>query len=202
MSQDEIQAALLDAFQRCQALGSPLSDNQKQILLQSLGQSWENTNDNGLDNENPLDKLTSEELTAFLEFVQIKSVNNLSWKVQLLNDWLHGNDSGKVQFIRDRYGIHWLNSLEAHHLEKYRTDTLKIGDQIEVCNALWEWVQDSGPCQKEWFRCMVISLEEIKNGDEGDEILTNCLVSFPNGVEYEIPGIYLWNKVYWRKKPN
>ncbi len=102
MSQDEIQAALLDAFQRCEAFGSPLCDNQKQILLQSLGQSWENTKDNGLDDKNPLDELTSEELTAFLEFIQIKSANNLSWKVQLLNDWLHGNDSGKVQFIRDR----------------------------------------------------------------------------------------------------
>jgi hypothetical protein len=196
MSQDEIQAALLDAFQRCEAFGSPLSDNQKQILLLSLGQNWEKNDNNGSENENPLDELTSEELTAFLEFVQIQSANNLSWKAQLLNDWLHGNDSGEVQFIRDRYGIQWLNSLEAYHLEKYRTDNLKIGDQIEVCNALWEWVKDGGPCQKKWFSCMVISFEEIM---DGDDILTNCLVRFPNGVEYEIQGVYLWNKVYWRK---
>src|SRR5579883_464369 len=199
MSPDEIEVALQAAFYRCDAASCPLTDTQKEILLQVIEKIKGNSHSGFSDNNNPLDDLTSEELQAFLQFVTTQEEQKRSWKAQLLNDWLHQNDSGSVEFIRMRYGLQWLNRLETYHFDKYSLETihnLKEGDQIEVCNALWEWVQENGPCQPEWFLCTVIRIDEINNDDCSS---TNCIIRFQNGAEYEIQGIYEWNQYNWRK---
>ncbi|MHC0064750.1 hypothetical protein ACWATR_17920 [Nostoc sp. UIC 10890] len=197
MTPDEIEAAMLAAFNRCDVASCPLTDAQKQILLQVVEQIQGNSTSGTSNIANPLDELTPEELEAFLQFVKNEEQRNRTWKVQLLNDWLLENDSGTVQFIRQRYGLQWLNRVESCHFDKYYyfEDALKlrVGDRIEVSNALWEWVQEDGPCQREWFPCMVIQVEEIS-----DDSSTNCLVRFFNGAEYEIQGIYEWNRYNWR----
>ncbi|MEH2455447.1 hypothetical protein [Nostoc sp.] len=198
MTPDEIEAAMLAAFNDCDAASCPLTDTQKQILLQVVEQIQGNTSGaSGI--ANPLDELNPEELEVFLQFVKDEEQFNRTWKVQLLNDWLLENDSGTVQFIRQRYGLQWLNRVESYHFDKYSyfEDALKlrVGDRIEVSNALWEWVQEDGPCKREWFPCMVIQVEEINNGDDSS---TNCVVRFFNGAEYEIQGMYEWNRYNWR----
>ena len=198
MTPDEIEAAMLAAFNDCDAASCPLTDTQKQILLQVVEQTQGNTSGaSGI--ANPLDELNPEELEVFLQFVKDEEQLNRTWKVQLLNDWLLENDSGTVQFIRQRYGLQWLNRVESYHFDKYSyfEDALKlrVGDRIEVSNALWEWVQENGPCKREWFPCMVIKVEEISNGDDSS---TNCVVRFFNGAEYEIQGMYEWNRYNWR----
>ncbi|MCC5598311.1 hypothetical protein [Nostoc favosum] len=199
MTPDEIEASMLAAFNDCDAASCPLTDTQKEILLQVVEQIQGNSTSRASAIANPLDELTPEELEAFLQFVKDEEQRNRTWKVQLLNDWLLENDSGTVQFIRQRYGLQWLNRVESYHFDKYSyfEDALKlrIGDRIEVSNALWEWVQEDGPCQREWFPCMVIKVEEISNGDDTS---TNCVVRFFNGAEYEIQGIYEWNRYNWR----
>ena len=198
MTPDEIEAAMFAAFNDCDAASCPLTDTQKQILLQVFEQIQGNTSGaSGI--ANPLDELNPEELEVFLQFVKDEEQLNRTWKVQLLNDWLLENDSGTVQFIRQRYGLQWLNRVESYHFDKYSyfEDALKlrVGDRIEVSNALWEWVQEDGPCKREWFPCMVIQVEEISNGDDSS---TNCVVRFFNGAEYEIQGMYEWNRYNWR----
>lgn len=198
MTPDEIEAAMLAAFNDCDAASCPLTDTQKQILLQMVEQIQGNTSGaSGI--ANPLDELNPEELEVFLQFVKDEEQLNRTWKVQLLNDWLLENDSGTVQFIRQRYGLQWLNRVESYHFDKYSyfEDALKlrVGDRIEVSNALWEWVQEDGPCKREWFPCMVIQVEEISNSDDSS---TNCVVRFFNGAEYEIQGMYEWNRYNWR----
>ena len=197
MSPDEIKAVLQAAFDRCDVASCPLSDMQKGILLQVLEQI-KGSQTGVSDSANPLDELTKEELQAFLEFLKAQEENG-SWKAQLLNDWLNENDSGAVQFIRDRYGLPWLNRIEPHHFDKYFTQDvlkLKVGDRIEICNALWEWVQDNGPCTPEWYSCIVIKVDEISDGDSSS---TDCIVRFYNGAEFEIQGMYEWNRVHWRR---
>ncbi|MEH1864080.1 MAG: hypothetical protein V7K69_03425 [Nostoc sp.] len=199
MTPDEIEASMLAAFNDCDAASCPLTDAQKQILLQVVEQIQGNSTSRASDIANPLDELTPEELEVFLQFVKDEEQRNRTWKVQLLNDWLLENDSGTVQFIRERYGLQWLNRVESCHFDKYSyfEDALKlrVGDRIEVSNALWEWVQKDGPCKREWFPCMVIKVEEISDGDDSS---TNCVVRFFNGAEYEIQGIYEWNRYNWR----
>lgn len=198
MSPDEIKVALQAAFYRCDVASCPLSDTQKEILLQVLEQ-MKGSHPTVSDIANPLDELTKEELQAFFEFVKAQEEQNCSWKAQLLNDWLQENDSGAVQFIRDRYGLQWLNRIEPYHFEKYSAQDvlkLKVGDRIEVCNALWEWVQDNGPCPPEWYSCIVIKVDEISNGDDS---CTNCIIRFNNGSEFEIQGMYEWNRFNWRR---
>ncbi len=197
MSPDEVEAAIYAAFNRCDAASCPLTDCQKEILLRIVEQIKGKFAANELDAANPLDELSSEELRAFLGFVKMQEEKNLSWKVQLLNDWLHDNDSGAVQFIRERYGLQWLDSIEAYHIYKYAIENalLKVGDRIEVCNALWEWVQEEGPCQREWFACIVIQVSE----ENAESSTSSCVVRFENGSEYEIQGIYDWNQYNWRR---
>ncbi|ARV61016.1 hypothetical protein BZZ01_22470 [Nostocales cyanobacterium HT-58-2] len=199
MSPDEIKVALQTAFYRCDMASCPLSDTQKEILLHVLEQVKGNSYPPVSDLANPLDELTPEELQAFLEFVKAQEEQNHSWKVQLLNDWLNENNSGAVQFIRDRYGLSWVNRIEPHHFDRYSAKDilkLKVGDHIEVCNALWEWVQDDGPCPREWYSCTVIKVDEISNGNYAS---TNCIIRFNNGSEFEIQGIYEWNRFHWRR---
>lgn len=199
MTPDEIEAALQTAFNRCDAASCPLSDTQKQILLQVVELIQGNSYSGELNIANPLDELTKEELSAFLQFVKTEEQQNRTWKVQLLNDWLQQKDSGAVQFIRNRYGLQWLYRVESFHFDKYSDfeDALKlrVGDRIEISNALWEWVQDDGPCKREWFSCIVIAIDVIGSSDD---LFTNCIIRFPNGTEYQIQGINEWNRYNWR----
>ncbi|MEA5570202.1 hypothetical protein [Calothrix sp. UHCC 0171] len=195
MAPDEIESALQAAFNRCDVASCPLTDQQKQILLQMVEQNRGISHLDGYDDgyeQNPLHELSSEELQVFLGYVKTKEAQNIPWKIQLLNDWLHGEDSGEVHFIRQRYGVQWLDRLQHYHFDVIR---LKVGDRIEVCNALWEWVQDNSPCQREWFPCDVIQVYETNDGEDS---FANCIVRFQNGTEYEINGIYEWNQCNWR----
>jgi hypothetical protein len=199
MTPDEIEVALQAAFNRCDAARCPLTDGQKTILLQIVSnQINQNSSQSLSDDVNPLQELTSEELQIFSEFVKEHEVQNRSWKVELLNDWLQEKDSGVVHFIRERYGIQWLNRIEKYHFDEYdRKDTLKlkVGDRIEVCNGLWEWVQEGTSCAPQWFLCTVINVEEITDNDNS---YTTCTIRFNNGGEYQIQGVYQWNRYQWR----
>lgn len=199
MTPDEIETALQTAFKRCDVASCPLSEMQKQILLQVVQQIPGNSQATISDRANPLDELAPEELLVFLEFVKNEEQQNRTWKVQLLNDWLNNEDSGSVQFIRERYGLQWLNRVEPYHFDKYADFEdalkLKVGDRIEVSNALWEWVQDDGPCQREWFSCIVIQVNETNNGKKSS---CNCTVRFHNGSELKILGMDDWNRYNWR----
>lgn len=201
MTPDEIETALQSAFQQCEQANQALTSWQKQIFLHWLGLAGKDGQ--GISANNPLTQLTSEERQALLKFVQDQTRQSLDWKSMLLNDWLQGQDSGAVQFIRDRYGMQWLEQVQLSHLAEYddsETGTelrLKLGDRIEVTNGLWEWVQEAGPCQREWFPCTVIGLTAATSElDESDQIC--CVIRFDSGAEYEIQGIYAWNRPNWR----
>lgn len=210
MTREEIEAALQIAFRRCKQMFYPLSQVQQQILQQILVEELANSpatwpsegNGSAGQEENPLDELTSEQRQSLLEFVKEQEQHNRPWKVRLLNDWLHNRDSGSVQFIREQYGPAWLNRVKPIHLAKYfeqQTNEdglrLKVGDRIEVSNGLWEWVQEDGPCAKEWFPCTVVSLSEDFTRECNYH---TCTIRFDNGAEFEIQGIYQWNRYNWR----
>lgn len=203
MTPDEIEVALQTAFNHCDVARCPLTDGQKMILLEVVSKEIKGDSIHGVsDDVNPLKDLTSEELQIFSEFVKEQEQKNISWKVKLLNDWLQEKDSGIVQFIRERYGVQWLSRVEKYHfdeLENEKNLQIKIGDRIEVCNGLWEWVQEGTPCTPQWFLCTVIRLEEIVDGDTS---YTTCTISFNNGAEYQIQGIYQWNRYHWRLPKN
>jgi len=228
MTQSEIEAALSEAFSQCEAALHPLSDRQKQILLQAVWavvQVKENRKqgrDRSLavpieaDLSNPLEQLTAEERQTFLAFVKAQERQNQPWKVTLLNDWLSGRSSGAVQFIRERYGIQWVEQITPIHLARYidvegsDVPRLRVGDRIEVTNGLWEWVQETGPCSREWFPCTVVSIQQAsEDSDTGsapsenaaealDHGEVSCTIRFENGTEYEIQGMYDWNRPNWR----
>ncbi len=196
MSQSEIDNALQAAFEQCRSLGYALSEAQQQILRQVVPQRLIGAGDRSDDGANPLGELTPEEREQLMRYIQAAQVQSTSWKVLLLNDWLGGRDSGSVQFIRDRYGLQWLDRVEPQHLAPYLDDSqlpLQVGDRIEVSNGLWEWVQEEGPCQREWVPCRVVSLSE------GD-CISSAIVRFQNGMEYQIQGIYDWNRYQWRRQ--
>ncbi len=207
MTPSEFEAALQAAFNRCDAASCPLNEQQKQILQQAVEkltrkqpESLDNS-PSGSELTNPLDELTAKQLQSFLEFVKEQEQQNRPWKIQLMNDWLQERNSGAVQFIRDRFGLPWLNRIKPVHFTKYveieaeEPLKLKAGDRIEVSNALWEWVQQDGPCSREWVLCTVIQVRETSNG-EGASI--NCIIRFSTGAEYEIQGMYQWNRYNWR----
>lgn len=207
MTKGEIEAALQAAFNQCEAASCPLTETQKKILLQVAEELTRtqpgllNSNTPNPDSTNPLDELTPEERQALLEFIKEQERQNRSWKITLLNDWLNNRDSGGVQFIRDRYGVQWLNRIKSVHLAEYydrandETLKLKVGDRIEVSNGLWEWVQEDGPCSRIWVPCTVTQVDET---DESDRNYTTCTIRFENGTEYEIQGVYDWNRYNWR----
>jgi hypothetical protein len=209
MTPAEIEAVLKVAFIQCETALCPLSDQQKQILLQLVVASVtrdalvSSANDDS-DGEigNPLDELTPEQRQALLQFVKEQEKQERPWKIKLLNDWLHDRNSGTVQFIRDSYGPQWLNRIKPVHLAQYfeaetSSDSLrlKVGDRIEVSNGLWEWVQEDGPCSREWFPCTVVQLSPRTDTDNS---YYSCVIRFDNGSEYEIQGIYQWNRYHWR----
>ncbi len=209
MTPAEIKAVLQAAFLECEAVLSPLTDQQKQILLQVVAESVtceslssSANSDPDSESGNPLDELTPEQRQALLQFVKEQEKLDRPWKIKLLNDWLHNRNSGSVQFIRDRYGPQWLNRIKPIHLAQYfEAETsadglkLKVGDRIEVSNGLWEWVQENGPCSREWFPCTVVGLSQWSDSDCS---YYNCVIRFDNGTEYEIQGVYQWNRYNWR----
>ncbi|NJR64771.1 MAG: hypothetical protein HC772_04695 [Leptolyngbyaceae cyanobacterium CRU_2_3] len=228
MTPTEIEAALREAFGECEAVGYPLEAVQKQILLRSLiawiesqqqtlsGQIHLEQSDAGpsspeavpaiapfeANSANPLEDLTAEQRQVLLGFIQTQAQENRSWKAQLLNDWLHNRDSGELQFIRQRYGLQWLEQIQPSHIAQYADELpLQVGDRIEVANRLWEWVQSEAPCSQEWFLCTVISVTPSSKlgSDLSAPAPTNCTVQFANGMAYEIQGVYEWNRYNWRR---
>jgi hypothetical protein len=201
MTPAEIEAALREAFGDCEAIGLPLSAEQKQILLEKVLAVERSTGPEEMVLVNPLDELPPKQRKALLRFIDEQNRQNRSWKAQLLNDWLQGRDSGEIQVIRERYGVTWLDQIQSIHVAQYADEigmSLQAGDRIEVSNALWEWVQDDGPCQREWFPCTVIQVHENSEiGETGNHSAT-CMIRFDNGMEYEIQGVYEWNRYNWR----
>lgn len=197
MTQAEIEAVLQAAFRQCETAGYPLDEQQKVILSQTIKNQLRQATSSKPE-ANPLDRLTPEQLQALLRFVKQQEQQNASWKVTLFNDWLQGRTSGEVQFIRDVYGVQWLESITPAHLIEYEEEVLqlKVGDRIEVSNGLWEWVQETGPCRREWFPCVIINVTRSLNDPENSS--TKCTVRFENGSEYEIQNIYDWNRPNWR----
>jgi len=206
MTPAEIEAVLQAAFKVCNLADCPLTDRQKQILLQVVEElTCKPLESPESDRGNPLDELTPDQRQSFLQFVKVQEQQKLPWKIQLLNDWLQERDSGSVQFIRDRYGPQWLSRLKPVHIAMYEEIEgvealkLKVGDRIEVSNGLWEWVQENGPCSREWVASTVIQIDETV---DTIGVATNCLIRFSNGAEYEIQGMYEWNRYNWRWAQN
>jgi hypothetical protein len=216
MTPAEIEAALQAAFSECETEGCPLDVEQQQVILRSLTRFFEQSsrqnrtapseqNSNALSSVdfNPLDQLTSAQRRTLLLFIQEQNRQNRSWKAQLLNDWLRQQDSGAIQFVRELYGMQWLEQVQPIHIAQYADEVammLKVGDRIEVSNSLWEWVQADGPCSQEWFGCTVVSISESSEPapDASYGCHTNCTIRFDNGMEYEIQGVYEWNQYNWR----
>lgn len=214
MTPAEIEAALQEAFAACSAAACPLDAQQQELLFRVLidrlataanVQSALVPPTAAATRANPLDPLTAEQRQALLQFVQAQQRENLSWKAQLLNDWLQNRSSGAMQFIREDYGLQWLQQVQPEDIAEYADETpmaLKLGDRIEVSNGLWEWVQDDGPCTREWFPCTVINLTVVSDtaslSATGYSHQTNGVIRFENGMEYEIQGICEWNRYNWR----
>ncbi|HEY9752430.1 MAG TPA: hypothetical protein V6C46_05740 [Coleofasciculaceae cyanobacterium] len=218
MDLPELEAALLAAFEECEAFSCPLNQQQQEILRRVLWSilvahletvAIQPSSGFSSSTDNPLDQLSSEERLSLLYFIREQEARRLPWKITLLNDWLQGRKSGSVQFIRDRFGIQWLEGIYPHHLTAYNdleggeVMHLKVGDRIEISNALWEWVQENGPCSPEWFPCTVIQVNQgvahtLEARLEASDLNTRCTVRFDTGVEYEIQGMLDWNRANWR----
>uniref|UniRef100_B8HXN4 Uncharacterized protein n=1 Tax=Cyanothece sp. (strain PCC 7425 / ATCC 29141) TaxID=395961 RepID=B8HXN4_CYAP4 len=198
MDQGEIKQALENAFNQCEQAGYPLEEIQKQILLQiselAQLQTAPPLANTGM---NPLDDLTPAERQRLLEHIHHCEREGLDWKICLLNDWLAGNSSGMVQFIRDRYGPTWLEQVHPFHLAAYSDGRIKVklGDRLEVSNTLWEWIPDPQAQEREWYACRVIRVFE---SSDGDRTYLNCTVRLENGSEYDIYGMDDWNHYNWR----
>lgn len=202
MTNDEIEAILKVAFMECEAALCPLSEQQKKLLLQVITETVRGESSLTEANGNPLDELTAEQRQELLQFVKEQEKQEYPWKIKLLNDWLHNCNSGTVQFIRELYGPQWLNRVKPVHLAQYfdaetalEVLKIKVGSRIEVSNGLWEWVQEDGPCSREWFPCTVVKIAQNTNSDSS---YYSCVIRFDNGSEYEIQGIYQWNRYNWR----
>lgn len=202
MTNDEIEAILKVAFMECDAALCPLTEQQKQLLLQVITETVRGESSLTQANGNPLDELSAEQRQELLQFVKEQEKQEYPWKIKLLNDWLHERNSGTVQFIRELYGPQWLNRVKPVHLAQYfdaetalEVLKIKVGSRIEVSNGLWEWVQENGPCSREWFPCTVV---KVSQSTDSDNSYYSCVIRFDNGSEYEIQGIYQWNRYNWR----
>lgn len=207
MAKVNLETTLQTLIAQCEAQGCPLSEVQQALLRQLLQPLFggvaavpgAETPTDPL--TNPLDELTPEERQVFLQFIQAQEAQDQPWQATLLNDWLHNRPSGPVQFLRDRYGLPWLNRITADHVAAYGATgaadapLLRVGDRIEVSNSLWEWVQADGPCTQEWFPCTITGLSETR---DGGRTFTSCTVRFDNGAEYQIQGMFDWNRYHWR----
>lgn len=207
MAKVNLETTLQTLIAQCEANGCPLSEAQQGLLRQLLqplfggAATSAGSASQAPPLANPLDELTAEERQVLLQFIQAQEVQEQPWQATLLNDWLHNRSSGPVQFLRDRYGLPWLNRITAAHVAAYAPaepaspTLLQVGDRIEVSNSLWEWVQTDGPCTQEWFPCTIIGLSETR--DDG-RTFTSCTVRFDNGAEYQIQGMFDWNRYHWR----
>jgi hypothetical protein len=200
MDYQQIQSVLETIYNRCEQGQISLSNEQKEIIESVLIETFTDSPQDLPDEENPLDELTPDQREALLEFIVEQGQS--PWKARILNDWLQGRDSGKVQFLREEYGPQWLNRIQPYHVAQYLENSdraqeveLKVGDRIEVSNLLWEWVQDETPETQDWYPCTVVSFSE---GEYKGHRYQNCTIRFDNGAEWEIPGIYQWNRYYWR----
>ncbi len=197
MTPDELERVLQLAFEQCEQASAALTSQQQQILRQVLHAGCSAS-------PNPLSELTPPERQTLLQFIRSQGEHQQRWKMTLLNDWLHGRDSGNVQFIRDRYGLQWLEQVQPTHLAAYLDADdnselqLQVGDRIEVSNGLWEWVQDNEPGSLEWFPCVIVSVQSASEQREGLNRHASCVVRFTSGAEYEIQGVYEWNRAHWR----
>lgn len=204
MTPEELDAALQQVVEDCESAGCPLTVQQQELLRRGLSRQGAIAPATDSLSRNPLDDLTVEQRQALLKFVQEQEQQNRPWKMQLMNDWLAGQSSGTVQFIRDRYGVQWLEQIQPSHLAQYAESLLrlKVGDRIEVCNTLWEWVQGDDLDNREWFPCTVVNLgepEEPPDSSTRPPAQTDrCVIRFDNGQEYEIQGVYEWNRYNWR----
>jgi hypothetical protein len=195
MNQQDLEAILKEAFRACELAGLALNTTQQEILLHQLELSL-------LEifsvTENPLDALSAAERQTLIEYVISCDQNNLDWKAQLLNNWLQGSSSGAVQFIRDRYGLQWLEQVKPVHLAAYADDQavrVKVGDRLEVASSLWEWVPEAQSERQEWYPCTVI---RVFDDGEAEASYVGCTVRMTNGLEYDIYGLYEWNRGNWR----
>ena len=190
------ESALNAAFEECEALGYGLTAEQQAILRRAIARSPGSFSAKAT--ANPLEELTPDQRQAFLQYIDEQDRQNLPWKAQFLNDWLQGTASGEVQFVRDDFGLAWLERITPEHLAQYRqSNQLRVGDRIEIASNLWEWTQEDGPCPREWFPCTVINLTEPGSQADGASIFS-CTVRFDSGMESEIQGIYDWNRYNWR----
>ncbi len=195
MNQQELTAILQDAFRACELAGLPLDTTQQEILLHQLESSFLKIFP---DVDNPLDALSATERQALIEYVTSCDQNNLDWKAQLLNNWLQGRSSGAVQFIRDRCGLQWLEQVRPVHLAAYADDQairVKVGDRLDVASALWEWVPEAQSAGQEWYACTVI---RVFDQSQPEASCPGCTVRMTNGAEYNIDGMYEWNRGNWR----
>jgi hypothetical protein len=202
-----LQNALQAAFRQCETVGSPLSDVQQKIiqqvtqtlLLKAIAPHPESVDPaSPTDEVNPLDDLTPDQRQALVDYVAECDRNNQDWKPTLFNDWMEGRDSGSVQFLRDLYGLDWVNGVRPQHLVAYverPVTVLKVGDRIEVSSRLWEWIPEETDEEPTWVICTIILLYESQ---EGEIVHLNGMVQFENGLELEIPGLNDWNQSNWR----
>jgi hypothetical protein len=121
------------AFNRCESAICPLTDRQKNILLQVVEELTQlslmpDTIAAVSHSANPLDELTLTSATAFA-ICQIPRAKKIALENQLLNDWLQERDSGQMQFIRERYGPQWLNRIKPEHFNKYADEERKLKAQ-------------------------------------------------------------------------
>jgi hypothetical protein len=196
---ETLQNALQAAFRQCETVGSPLSDVQRQII-QQITQTLllKAISDPVLDPINPLDDLTPDQRQALLDYVAECDRKGQDWKPTLFNDWMEGRDSGSVQFLRDLYGLDWVNGVQPQHLAAYAESPvaeLTVGDQIEVSSRLWEWIPEETDEEPTWVMCTVMLLYESQ---ETEIVHLNGMVQFENGLELEIPGLNDWNQSNWR----
>lgn len=208
MKKADIETALRRAFSECEHYFVPLTCRQKEILLQLvIAELLDSQNVSQAADENPLDDLTPSEQKVLLDYIRSTERTGQPWKIKLFNDWLHGQDSGEVQFIRETYGMQWLHQVQSVHvaqssekLQQEDTLRLKVGDRVEVSNGLWEWVSRNDVCPEEWFPCTVVRLSQQPDSSEmlQNRPPTTCTIRFDNGAEFEIQGVYQWNRYKWR----
>jgi hypothetical protein len=197
-----LEQALEAAFRQCATAGMALNDVQRQILQQVtqtvLIKALTNPDAVDLD-ENPLDALTEDQRQTLLDFVAECDRSDQDWKTLLFNDWLQGQDSGPVQFLRDRYGLDWINRVQRQNINAYgeaEEQVLKIGDHLEVSSRLWEWIPEDLGEEPEWIVCTLI---DLTYPDSTETTPITGTVQFENDLVLEIEGLYDWNRGNWRR---
>jgi hypothetical protein len=197
-----LEQALEAAFRQCATAGMALNDVQRQILQQVtqtvLIKALTNPDAVDLD-ENPLDALTEDQRQTLLDFVAECDHSDQDWKTLLFNDWLQGQDSGPVQFLRDRYGFDWINRVQRQNIKAYgeaEEQVLKIGDRLEVSSRLWEWIPEDLGEEPEWIICTLIDLIQP---DSTEATPITGIVQFENDLVLEIEGLNDWNRGNWRR---